>query len=255
MGLNFNPNMSNNLSQIVQNLSDTAGQLSSGTKKGSTADYSASFAIGELLRADIASQNQSSRNINDAISMVQTADAAAGAICDTLVQMKQLAVQAGGGTYSDKQKQMLQNQFNSLSDHISQISGGTTFNGIALDGTSVDVSIGDGQTINVATRQISVAVANLATNPAGAEAAVDSAIEQVTSYRGELGAIAGRLDSANSVLQSTTYSMTAAKSRITDVNVAGEMAAMTANVVAAEAVIAMQVHSRTISRSILKLIT
>jgi flagellin-like hook-associated protein FlgL len=56
--------MSNNLSQIVLELSKTVGKLSSGSKISNAADYSASFAIGGLLRADIASQKQSSRNVN-----------------------------------------------------------------------------------------------------------------------------------------------------------------------------------------------
>ena len=255
MGLSLNPYLSNNLSQIVLELSETVGKLSSGTKISNAADYSASFAIGGLLRADIASQKQSSRNVNDAISMVQTADAAAGSISDNLAQMKQLAVQAGNGTYSTKQKQMLQNQFNELAAQVSQISNTTTFNGIALNGNNIDVSIGGGQTISVATQQISVGVADLANNPSAAEIAVDSVIAQVSSYRGNLGAIASRLDCANSVLQSTTKNLMAARSRIVDIDVAGEIASMTANIVVADSMTSMQIHSRAISRTVLKLIT
>lgn len=255
MGLSLNPYLSNNLSQIVLELSETVGKLSSGTRIGNAADYSASFAIGGLLRADIASQKQSSRNVNDAISMVQTADAAAGSISDNLTQMKQLAVQAGNGTYSAEQKQILQKQFDELAGQVSQISNTATFNGIALNGDNIDVSIGSGQTISVATQQISVPYVDLTANPAAAEIAVDSAIAQVNSYRGNLGAITNRLDCANSVLQSTTENLMAARSRIVDVDVAGEIASMTAKIVAANSMTSMQIHSRAISRTVLKLIT
>jgi flagellin len=255
MGLSLNPYMSNNLSQIVLELSGTVGKLSSGTRISNAADYSASFAIGGLLRADIAGQKQSSRNVNDAISMVQTADAAAGSISDNLAQMKQLAVQAGSGTYSAKQKQILQNQFNELATQVSQISNTATFNGITLNGGNIDVSIGAGQTISIATQQISVPALSLTTNPSAAEIAVDSAIAQVSSYRGNLGAIANRLDSVYSVLQSTTENLTAARSRIVDIDVAGEIASMTANIVVANSMTSMQIHSMAISKTVLKLIT
>jgi flagellin len=255
MGLSLNPYMSNNLSQIVLELSETVGKLSSGTRISNAADYSASFAIGGLLRADIAGQKQSSRNVNDAISMVQTADAAAGSISDNLAQMKQLAVQAGSGTYSAKQKQLLQNQFNELASQVSQISNTATFNGIALNGGNIDVSIGAGQTVSIATQQVSVPALSLTSNPSAAEIAVDSLISQVSSYRGNLGAIANRLDSAHSVLQSTTENLMAARSRIVDIDVAGEIASMTANLVVANSMTSMQIHSRAISKTVLKLIT
>ena len=244
------------ISQANIGLSRTISRLSSGLRINSSADDASGLAVREFLRADIVTARQGGRNINDAISMVQTADGAAGVISDNLVRMKQLAVQASGGTYSDQQRNILQQEFSELAGQISQITDTTSFNGINLyqAGQTIEIALGDGQTIGIDTENIALGAADLTADPQAAQDVVDTAISQLSAYRGNLGASANRLESALSVLGVHAESLLAAESRISDADVAKEAAAMTANLIAISAAMAVQAQSNTISQVVLMLL-
>jgi len=241
-----------NAAAVYQKLSTSLKRLSSGLRINSAVDDAAGLAVCELLRADIATARQGSNNVRDGISMLQTADGAAGAINDNLVRMKQLATQASTSTCSAQQKGIMQQEFNELAAEITRITETTSFNGINLyaDGRTIDIALGDGETISIDTQDISIDAADLTTNPQAALTAVGNEIKQVSSYRGSLGGKVNRLESAMAVIDIKAENLLAAQSRVSDMDVAREVTSLASNQVLVRAATAAQAHSDTILKAV-----
>ncbi len=239
-----------NAATVYGGLSTTVKRLSSGLRINSAIDDAAGLAVRELIRADIATARQGSANVRDGISMVQTADGAASAISDTLVRMKQLTVQASNGTYSAQQKGVMQQEFSELAAEITRITETTSFNGINLfaDGQTVNIALGDGETISFDTQNISLGSTDLTVDPAAAQAIVNTAIAQVSSYRGRLGAKMNRLGSAATVIDTKAENLLAAESRVSDMDVAREVTSLASTQVQVQAATAAQAHANTIMK-------
>jgi flagellin len=264
MGLYINNNiMSNdaasNSSKLFGKMSKFVASLSSGLRINSADDDAAGMAVSELMRADIAAGGQSSRNVQDGISMAQTAEGASSIVSDNLVRMKQLATQAASGTYSPQQKSIMQKEFSQLHDEIKRISSSTEFNGVKLldsDG-SVSISTGQGDAINVDTKDLSLTsldAVDLTADPSAAAAAVDTAISEVSEFRGTVGAEMNRLQSAGEVIDVKVQNIKASQSRIADADVAKEMASLTTNSVVSSASIAMLAQANNLPKMALKLL-
>jgi flagellin len=136
-GLYINHNMmaltaSRNLGISYSKLSTSINKLSSGLRINSAADDAAGLAVRELMRSDITVLNQGQRNANDAISMLQTMDGAAGVIDEKLIRMKELAEQAATGTYNDTQRAIMQGEFDQMRQEIGRIAQATDFNGVKM---------------------------------------------------------------------------------------------------------------------------
>ena len=129
-------NTSRHLTAHYARLSDSVRRLSTGLRVERAADDAAGLAIRELMRADVASLHQGARNVNDAISLIQTADGALGVIDEKLIRMKELAEQAATGTYDSTQRLMIDSEFQQMASEIERIARATDFNGIyLLDGS------------------------------------------------------------------------------------------------------------------------
>lgn len=122
----------NALNSHYSHLSASLARLSSGLRINSAADDAAGLAIRELMRTDIAVLNQGIRNVNDSISLVQTADGALGIIDEKLIRMKELAEQASTGTYNSLQRLLIDSEFQAMGAEIDRIARSTEFNGIKL---------------------------------------------------------------------------------------------------------------------------
>jgi len=125
-------NSARQLSSHYSQLATSVRRLSSGLRVGTAADDAAGLAIRELMRADIAAFNQGIRNVNDAISMVQTVDGALQIIDEKLIRMKELAEQAATGTYNSDQRLMINDEYQAMAAEIERIARQTNFNGIKL---------------------------------------------------------------------------------------------------------------------------
>lgn len=242
-----NINLGTNVSQIYDDLFQSVSRLSSGLVLNSAKDDAAAMAIRNQLRGEIAVAQQSSRNINDAVSMIQTADGAAGLISDNFVRMKQLAMQASSGVYSDQQISIMQNEFNQLAELNTQITETTSFNSIELlkqDGSPIAISLGGGEIISIARPgDISVGPVDLISDPQAASAAIGIAFGNLIEYRADIGTAANRLESNASVIDLKVENLLASESRISDVDIAKEAASLTANLVRLKVAIAVQSHS------------
>ncbi|MBQ7618099.1 MAG: flagellin, partial [Desulfovibrio sp.] len=124
--------VANSLNQHYAELSASTKRLATGLRINSSADDAAGLAIRELQRADISALHQGMRNVNDAISLLQTADAALAIIDEKLIRMKELAEQASTGTYDSVQRLMLDSEFQQMAKEIDRIALSTDFNGIHI---------------------------------------------------------------------------------------------------------------------------
>jgi flagellin len=125
-------NAARNLNDIYNRLSTSTRRLSSGLRINSAADDAAGLAVREFQRADIAVLNQGIRNAGDGISMIQVAEGAMQVIDEKLIRMKELAEQAATGTYTDTQRQIMQNEYEAMANEITRIAMATDFNGQKL---------------------------------------------------------------------------------------------------------------------------
>lgn len=124
-----------------QGLSKTLERLSSGLRINSAADDAAGLSISTSMRSKTRSLNQDVRNINDGVSLLQTAEGALNEISNMLVRGRELAVQAANGTVSSENRQSLQEEMDHILAEIDRIANATQFNGInLLNATTVSAS-------------------------------------------------------------------------------------------------------------------
>ncbi|MEJ2703918.1 MAG: flagellin [Sedimentisphaerales bacterium] len=258
-------NAARHLGNTYSALAQSVERLSSGQRITSAKDDAAGLAVRELMRADIAVLQQGARNAQDAISLVQVAEGGMQTINDLLVRMKQLAEQAGTGTYSSAQRSLLNNEFDELASEIDRIAGSATFNGVSLLNSasgSISVMFGDVtdritiDTTNVTQSALSINTLSI-NQAASAQAALTTlatAINTANSARAAFGAKMNRLDNTVNVINVQVENLTASESRISDVDVATEMATMTRNQVLAQAGVAMLAQANAVPQMALSLL-
>ncbi len=247
MGIRINTNVAatntrRNLYNSTTKFQKSMEKLSSGLRINRAADDAAGLAISEGLKSDIRALEQASRNASDGISMVQTAEGALDEVSNILLRMKELAEQSLNGTLSDTERGYLDAEYTELSSEINRISDSAEFNGVKLlDGTggaavSIQVGINTNayDSINVdlsgdldATGLTIAAGVDTAANATTAMGEIDAAIETVSSSRAGFGAIQNRLESSIRNINNTAENLSAANSRIRDVDVAQETSKMT----------------------------
>jgi flagellin len=259
MGLRVNTNIASinaqrNVAVVTQRLAKNFQRLSTGLRITTASDDAAGLAISERLRSQVRSLQQASRNANDGISLVQVGEGALNEVSNILIRLRELSIQAANGSTSTNDKKTIDEEFQSLIDELDRIGLSTEFNGVKLlDGSSSTVSFQVGINTNPAVDQINVTLTPaLATTlalsdlslTAGADVStalnrIDLAINSVSALRGRFGALQNRLQSTIANLGVATESLTAAESRIRDVDVAFETSELTRNTILQQAAIAI----------------
>jgi flagellin len=217
-------------------------RLSSGMRINSAADDAAGLAIAEQMSADIRSYSMAERNTLNAVSMAQTAEGALGHIGSILTRLRELAVQSANGDLTATDRGYLDTEFQAMKDEITRIVDSSKFNGKDLlsgPATAIEFQVGIDNTasdrLTVDFGNVSLASLGLATSDvAGATAttsqasisAVDAAINLVSGRRADFGAALNRMQTTVSNLQSMRTNLSAAHSRIRDVDVAEESSKM-----------------------------
>jgi flagellin len=249
MGLRVNTNIASinaqrNTAQVTTRLARNYQRLSTGLRISGAADDAAGLAISERLRAQVRSLSQASRNANDGISLVQVGEGALNEVSNILVRLRELTIQAANGSSSSADKDTIKEEFDSLVNEINRIAQSTEFNGIKLlDGsaTSVTFQVGINTIANVDQLNVTLTPAlstslGLSTLDVGSNGNTSFAIEQldaavnaVSQLRGKFGSLQNRLQSTIANLGVSAESLSAAESRIRDVDVAYETAELTRN--------------------------
>ena len=274
MAMNSYRNYTNNTSALSKNLE----KLSSGYKINRAGDDAAGLAISEKMRAQITGLNKAQDNAKDGISLVQTAEGALTEVHDMLNRMYELAIQSANGTFDNEvDRDNLQAEFTALTDEIDRIAESANFNGIELlDGTistaasALVLQIGD---TSDDFNQLSVVIGDMHAATLGngvsslediniesvtqAQAAVDvikGAINQVSSTRGDLGAIQNRLEHTVNNLSVMEENIQNAESRIRDTDVADEMMAYVKNNILIQSAQAMLAQANQVPQGVLQLL-
>ena len=246
MGIRINTNVASlntqrHLYNSTTSFQKSMEKLSSGLRINRAGDDAAGLAISEGLKADIRSLEQASRNAADGVSMIQTGEGAMDEISNILVRMKELAEQSATGTVGDTERGYLDAEYTALTAEIDRIAAGTEFNGVMmLDGTggSVNIQVGitSGANSQVAIDLGTAVDSTTLTTTTGIDSSanaltamdeIDVAIAAVSSNRADFGAIQNRLESSIRNIGMTAENLSAANSRIRDVDVAKETASMT----------------------------
>ncbi len=229
-------------------LDQSLERLASGYRINKAGDDAAGLAISEKLRAKIRGLQVAQRNANDGISLVQVAEGGLNEVQNILVRMRELGVQSASDTIGPKERVYLDNEYQALKSEVDRIANGTDFNGTnLLDGTggtldiqvntggenilgvdriSYDASKADANTDKIGIADLSIADKN------GAQASlaqVDGALDYISSLRGDLGAMQNRLISTINNIGISVENLSAANSRIKDVDIADESAELTRN--------------------------
>src|SRR4051794_1137293 len=226
-------NAHRNLSGTESKLATSMERLSSGYRINRAADDAAGLAISERLRGQIGGLDQAQRNVQDAVSMVQTAEGSLTEVHAMLQRVRDLAVQYKNGSLSTADRTAIQSEVNQLASEIERIGASAQFNGINLLNSTQTITfqVGskDGDSIAVSTVSLGstggVGSAYIALTSSSTTdiSEIDAAIDNVSSQRAQFGAVQNRLEYTLQNAAIYQENLTASESRIRDVDMAAEM--------------------------------
>jgi len=234
-------------------MTDSLEKLSSGLRINKSADDAAGLAISESMRARIRGLAQAKRNASDGVSFLQVAEGGLGDLNNVLTRMRELTTQAASDTIGAKERQYLNREFEQLGEELIRIKDGTEFNGMRIlsgeQSTDLAIQVGasapkDGDdtsgVIKISFDNLSELNSALQDLPSSIEgesgqalgggdtseifSAIDSAMERVTDFRASLGAMQSRMNSTITAIDVSSENLSAAASRIRDVDYASETA-------------------------------
>jgi flagellin len=272
----INTNVSATLASnaIVRNeraMSTAMERLSTGKRINSASDDAAGLAIASRMSSQVKGLEQAARNANDAISMTQTVEGAGKEILNILTRMKELAVQAGSGTYSDTDRDAMDLEYQQLEAEILRIETNTKWNGQALldgaDTVAVQIGAGSGQTMSLSfgdwtttanSGVFSVALTSYdlqsASNAATAMTNLDTAITKASEELAKYGSYTNRLEYAADNLSNIAANTDASRSRIEDADYAKETSELAKTQIIAQAGTAMLAQANQIKQTVLALL-
>jgi len=230
-----------------------SGQLSSGLRINQAADDTAGMAVSEKLKNQVRGLNQAQRNVQDGISLLQTAEGGLTEIHSILARMRELAVQGANDTLVASDRLNINAEFTQLKAEVTRIASSVNFNGtLVLQNAASPVTLQVGANSG-STSQFTIALTNNIAGTTGqvagtvdglgildaAQASVttqalasssitslDAAINQVTSNRANIGAMQNRLESASRSIAVAAENTAAANSRVADADIASAMSEM-----------------------------
>jgi len=231
-----------NINQTQYTMANSVERLSSGMRINHASDDAAGLAISSKLSATLKGMKQASRNANDAVSMIQTAEGGLGQVNNLLSRMRELAVEsANGGTLGASERSAINVEFVALKNEIDRIVQVTSYNGAVLLAGGVSNTSFQVGAFNTTNDRLSLSITSTTsstlaiqsnnvtsvTTSQNAIQALDKAIGTVANSRASIGAMQNRLATTIDNLSLGYNNLAAANSRIMDVDVAEESAAMT----------------------------
>ena len=259
--LNSYRNLGINQSSLNGNLE----KLSSGYRINRAGDDAAGLAISEQMRSQIRGLNQASKNAEDAIGLIKTAEGALTEVHAMLQRMSTLATQGANGTYNSTAQGNIQAEVDELLLEINRIAENTNFNGVySLNGAKtaqfqIGPSAGETMTLTGADMKAAgIGVDSLdVTGVTAANTAITTikaAIDTVSEFRAELGAKQNRLEHTIANLDITAENLTDAESRIRDTDMPDEITAFTKNNILMQASQSMLAQANAVPQNVLSLL-
>ncbi len=276
MGLRIATNIASqqvqkNLRQVTSEADASLEKLSSGKRITKSADDAAGLAIATNLEAQTKGLRQATRNANDGISLVQTAEGGLNEVSNILVRMRELTVQAASDTVGEQERGFLDKEYQQLVSEVDRISESTTFNGAQLlngEGSGeMDFQVGafagdqnkitfDSSESNATASAIGISGSGIDEKGSALDSieVIDEAINQVSGQRATLGAVQSRLESTVSNLEVQTVNQDSARSVIQDVDVAQESAKLASSNVIKQAGVSTLAQANSLPNSAMRLI-
>lgn len=262
--MNSYRNYNNNASKVSKNLE----KLSSGYRINRAGDDAAGLAVSEKMRAQISGLTQAQKNAKAGISYIQTAEGALQEVHDMLNRMYTLATQSANGNYDDQtDRAQLQKEVDKLAEEIGRIGTSSKFNGkVLFGGSAVTFQIGteasDTISVNAMTlsktncggQDISAVDIKTLTKANSSLTTIKSAIDGISSLRGDLGAAQNRLEHTINNLSVMTENMQDAESVVRDTDIADEMMAYTKNNILIQSAQAMLAQANQLPQGVLQLL-
>jgi flagellin len=263
MSLRINTNVEafnahRNLEHTSGKLAKSMERLSSGFRINRAADDAAGLAISEKLRGQIGGLDQARRNVQDGISLVQTAEGSLTEVHSMLQRVRELAVQYQNGTLARADRDAISGEVIQLREEIDRIGATAQFNGIRLldaaGSVTFQVGANDGETIG-ATLAALRTLADTANIRADARLTdIDRAINEVSRQRAQFGAVQNRLEHTYNNLSVYQENLSASESRIRDVDMAAEMVNFTKNNILQQAGTSMLAQAQQAPQAVLSLL-
>lgn len=258
------------LEHTTKDASRSISRLASGQRIVNASDDAAGLSISNNLHAEIRSLKQAQRNANDGVSFVQTAEGGLNEVSNILIRLRELGVQAASDTIGDEERGFLNKEFQSLKSEVDRISKVTNYNGRALlsgEGDELSFQVGsrngensviryDVSRADTSSTRLGISGAGVASRDEATDSLsdIDQAIARVNEYRSELGAMQNRLHSASNNLAIGIESLSEARSRIADTDVAAEASELAKNTILQNAGIAVLSQANNIQSNALKLL-
>ncbi len=259
-----------NLKQTSQASGEALEKLSSGKRINKSADDAAGLAIAKNMEAQVKGLRQASRNANDGISMVQTAEGAMNETGNILVRLRELSVQAASDTIGDTERGFLDKEYQQLTKEVDRIAESTKFGSISLlngSGSEMDIQVGtfageegqiqyDPSQTNATTSALNISGLSVASKDDARSSMenVDEAISSLSEQRANLGAVQSRLQSSVNNLEIQATNLDASRSVIEDADVAYESSQLASSNIAKQAGIASLAQANNINSAALRLV-
>ncbi len=236
-------NAHRSMKRVGADQAKSSNKLSSGERINTAADDAAGLAISEKMRSQIRGLDQASRNSQDAISLVQTADGGLQEVHNMVQRARELTVQAANDTYTSGDRAKVQLELDQLGQETLAMSEKVQFNGMKLlngdnntltmqvganasETLVIDLSTADISGINLTSGTANVKVTSAAT-ASNALVSLDTDLETISTARANLGAYQNRLEYTVKALDISSENLSASESRIRDTDMAKEMMKLT----------------------------
>ena len=275
MGLRIKTNIASlqvqkQLKQADQATSDSFQKLASGKRITKSADDAAGLGIAKRMEAEVRGLKMAERNANDGISMIQVAEGGLEESSNILTRMRELSIQAASDTVGERERGYLNLEYDQLVQEVDRISKTTTFSGRELltgEGEELDFHVGayagENNKISLQADKSNATASGLGLDGTGITSKgdatdnlekIDEAIDKVSGFRANFGAVQSRLQTAVSNLGTQSVNTEAARSRIEDTDIASESAKLASNNVVKSAATATLSQANNIGNAALRLI-
>lgn len=256
-------------------------KLSSGQKINRAGDDAANLAVSEKMRSQIRGLNQASKNVQNGVSFIQTTEGYLQETTDILQRIRELAVQASNGVYSDEDRMQIQVEVSQLVAEVDRIASTAQFNGYNMltgrfakeTDNSIIFQVGANVDQNIKINIASATAESLGLRGKGQDgedgalvsvadtetanrtlATIDEALKNVNRQRADLGAVQNRMEMAAKGINVAAENMTSSESIIRDADMAKEMVDYTKNQILQQASTAMLANANSQSQTVLQLL-
>ena len=258
-------NIQNTLGLTNGRMQKSLERLSSGMRINRSADDAAGLSVSEGLRSQIRGSQMAQRNANDGMAMLQIAESGTQQITDSLQRMRELAVQASNGTYTNTDRGYINQEYAALASEITRIASATSYNGVQLLSSSTAFSFQISSAASGASSTISFTPTDLSTGltfggvstqsaAQSAISSIDNILTSVLSLRSTIGSTMNRLEATVTNLGNMVTNLTDAESRIRDTDFAAETMQFTRNQILTQSATAMLSQANQLPSGVLNLL-